>query len=298
MESILEGDAVPSEIVVVDQSDEPEPPSSDLSNGRGTFLIHVPTSSRGLSAARNLGIRSARHDILVFVDDDMLATRTWYAALISALLDTGERGVVTGQVRPTDSEVPGGFAPSTKTGDERMVYAGRVPADVLYPNNMALFRSAVDAVGGFDERLGAGTRRFPGAEDNDFCFRLLEGGYHIVYEPGAVLYHRAWRASGEYLRIQWRYARGQGGFYAKHLSVRDPYVLRRLLVDVARRCWRLVHETRTRPRVAAGNAVFVAGLVSGAAEWLVTERLLARQHATNESGRELQRWTRRARELR
>ncbi len=285
VESVLEGDAVPAEIVIVDQSDAPEAPLSDRLSERGADLVHVPSRSRGLSAARNVGIRSARHPVLVFADDDMIATPTWYRVLLSSLVEAGERTVVTGQVRATEPEVRRGFAPSLKTGGERVVYAGRLTVDVLYPNNMALFRLAIEEVGGFDERLGAGTPRFPGAEDNDFGFRLLEAGYRIVYEPNALLYHRAWRARREYLRLQWRYARGQGGFYAKHLSIRDRFMLRRLLLDIGTRCRRIVLDGPRWPRAAAGHAVFITGLVVAAAEWLVTHRLRASGPAAQASKR-------------
>jgi hypothetical protein len=140
---------------------------------------------------------------------------------------------------------------------------------------MALYRAVFDRIGGFDERLGPGKRRFPGGgEDNDFCFRLLESGHRVVYEPGAVVYHRAWRGEGEYVGTRWRYGRGQGGFYGKHLRLRDPYILRQLVRQVGHLCTEAVRELPTRPRHAAGSAAYAAGIVTAATEWLVIERLL------------------------
>jgi GT2 family glycosyltransferase len=279
IESILSGQRVPDEIVVIDQSDhlKSESPRARGDGGdRGCVIVHVHSGSKGLSAARNEGLRTARHGIIVFVDDDMVATPTWLEALVSPLLDSEPRTVVTGQVRATAPEVPGGFALSLKTDEEGVVYEGRVPADVLYPNNMALPRAAFDEVGGFDERFGAGMRRFPGAEDNDFCFRLLEAGYRIVYEPRALLYHRAWRPPDQFLRLQWRYARGQGAFYGKHISLQDRYMLQRLGRDIVGRSSRVALVLVRRPGSAAANAVFVAGIMSAVVEWLLTERLLQR----------------------
>jgi GT2 family glycosyltransferase len=142
---------------------------------------------------------------------------------------------------------------------------------------MALYRAVFGRIGGFDERLGPGKRRFPGGgEDNDFCFRLLESGHRVVYEPGAVVYHRAWRGEGEYVGTRWRYGRGQGGFYGKHLRLRDPYVLRQLVRQVGHLCTQAVRELPTRPRRAAGSAAYAAGIVTAATEWLVIERLLGK----------------------
>jgi O-antigen biosynthesis protein len=270
--SMLGGVKVPAEIVVIDQSDIPDPGLAANLNAQGCAVVHRPSRTRGLSAARNEGVAVARNELLVFVDDDMIAPPTWFLALVSTLLERGRRTVVTGQVRPGEPEVPGGFAPSLITAAQPIVYAGRVGDDILYPNNMALFRSAVDEVGAFDERLGAGTKRFPGAEDNDFCYRLLEAGYEIIYEPRALLYHRAWRSPTNYVRHRWQYGRGQGGFHGKHVGLRDRHILWRLVRDSGSLGWRTVRDAPRRPRVAVGHMAFLAGMLSAFARWTMTER--------------------------
>ena len=266
VESVLAGDEVPAEIVVVDQSRAPHPRLADSS----APVRYVWSHSVGLSRARNVGIATARHDLLVFTDDDLLVEPNWVGTLVRALVGAGPRAVVTGQVRPTEPETPGGFAPSTKLEQRPAVYSGRRQLGVLFPNNMALRRSAVDEVGLFDERLGVGST-YPSSEDNDLCFRLLEAGYRIVYVPEAVVYHRAWRGRGDYLPLRWRYGRGQGAYYAKHLSVRDPYILGCLGRDALRHAIRAARLGR-RPGLATAEAAYVAGLLAGAVQWLLTER--------------------------
>jgi GT2 family glycosyltransferase len=226
--------------------------------------------SVGVSRARNLGIAAARQAVLAFIDDDVLAAPTWLERLVQALVAAGPGSVVTGQVRPTEAPAPGAFAPSLKVDESGAVHAGRVGQDVLYSNNMALPRAALEAVGGFDSRLGPGAR-FSAAEDNDLGFRLLEAGYRIVYVPEAVAYHRAWRAQREYLPLLWRYGRGQGAYCAKHLSLRDRYMLGRLVRHTLRHAARGVGLARRQRFQACAEGVYVLGLLAGAAEWLLTE---------------------------
>jgi GT2 family glycosyltransferase len=264
--SILEGDRVPEEIVIIDQSDVPHP---ELSLMDAVRYIH--TTSRGSSRARNEGIAAARYDLLAFTDDDMHATRGWFAALMGALECAGPNTVLTGQVIQGPPESEGAFALSVKNDPAREIFEGRPGTDVLYTGNMALHRSAFEAVGLFDERLGAGTP-LPAAEDNDFGFRLLEAGYRIMYVPEAALYHRAWRTPREYIPMRWAYARGQGAYLAKHLTLRDWYMLIRLAASSKNHlCGALVHLPR-QPHRALGDLVYVAGLLSGATEWLLTYR--------------------------
>ncbi|MFN8473414.1 MAG: glycosyltransferase [Anaerolineae bacterium] len=269
--SVLRGRATPTEILIMDQSDEPHPTLSTLGSVRGCDVRYVRTRARGESPAKNEAMAIARYPILVFTDDDVLVTPDWFATLVAALLDAGPRSVVMGQVPPLNEGNADGFAPTKKLGDTPEVYEGRVGVDVLCPINMAMYRSVFDEVGGFDERLGAGAP-FAGAEDNDFGFRALEAGYRIVYEPRAVVYHRAWRRERDYLRVRWTYAQGQGAFYAKHLSLHDRYILRRLVREVTRRVERIAQRIRWLDRrKALGDTVYILGLLYGTTQWLLTQ---------------------------
>jgi GT2 family glycosyltransferase len=269
IDSVLQGDEVPTELVIIDQSDVPQSTLANLKTNRLCEIRYIWTTSIGLSRARNTGIATARYWILAIIDDDMFVTPTWFGSLIRALVRAGDRAVVTGRVLPTEAEVPGGFVPTFMPSAIAAVYQGRIGTDVLAGGHMATYRSILDAVGGFDERLGAGAD-FPAADDNDLGFRLLESGYRIVYVPEAVLYHRAWRGDGEYLRIRWSYGRGKGGFYTKYLSLMDPYMLRRMAWDILHRVFLFPHRLWCDPRRAWGDIVYIAGILSGATQWALT----------------------------
>src|SRR5919109_708164 len=135
---------------------------------------------------------------------------------------------------PGEAAEPGAFAPATTTRVQRVEYRGRVGEDVLFPNSMAVWRTAFDEVGLFDERLGAGAH-FPSSEDNDWGYRLLEAGYTIVYEPDIIAHHRAWRSRAAWVPLRWSYGRGQGAYFAKWLSLRDSYMSHRLWRDLKTR---------------------------------------------------------------
>jgi GT2 family glycosyltransferase len=271
VESILEGDHLPDELIIIDQSTTPHPTLADVRTTHGCAVRYIWTEDVGLCRANNLGITAARHDLLVFTHDDIKATPQWYGTIVRAVVEAGPRSVVFGRVLPETADQPGGFAPSTIVREEPAVYRGRIYDDVLYPLNMAMFRSTFDEVGLFDERLGPGTP-YPAAEDNDFGFRVLEHGYQIVYAPEAVIYHRAWRTSRDYLPLRWSYGRGQGAFYAKHLSLRDRYIVRRVLRELIQHTLRLSLVLRGQRRAALGSMAYMLGLLSGAIQWCLTGR--------------------------
>ncbi len=267
--SVLAGDAVPTEIVIVDQSVVPHPTLPTLTS-QACAIRYIPSRSIGLCRARNEAVAAARYELLAFTDDDMRAEPAWYGTLLRALIAARPRAVVTGRVLAAEPDRPGGFAPALVDSPAPAQYAGRIWSDVLAAGHMAMERSAIAEVGPFDERLGAGGR-FPAADDNEFGYRLLEAGYRIVYEPRAVLYHRAWRTSRDFLPLRWSYGRGKGGFYAKHLSLRDPYILGRLTWDLGRRVLWLPYRILRRQQRAIGDIVYGAGVLRGLVEWLWTE---------------------------
>ena len=194
--SILAADDVPKEIVVVDQSTEPQLDLAGLSSD-GCDVRVVASSIHGLGQARNDGVAAASHDVLVFVDDDMLADPKWLRELVGALVGAGPKTVVTGAVEATRGESWRGFTPATQAHPRGAVFEGRLGRDVLAGGHMAIERSAIEDVGGFDPRFGSGAA-YPAADDNDLGFRLLELGYRIAYVADAILYHRAWRSGWRY----------------------------------------------------------------------------------------------------
>ncbi len=266
--SVLADDPPPAEVVVVDQSDRPDPHVADLHAG-SSVVRYVWTGTPGLCAARNLGSDEARNETIVYCDDDVLVRPGWLSALVAGLGGNGEPTVATGRVLAGTPEVPRAFVPATVLGEERAVYEGRLDRDVLAGGSMAIRRQALRAVGGWDTRLGPGTS-FPAAEDNDLGFRLLEAGYRVVYVPEAVVSHRAWRPPTSYPGVRWRYGLGKGGFYAKHASLRDRHVLRRGIRDVGRRFARLPRVVWRRPVYALGELAYAAGVLYGFGRWQLT----------------------------
>lgn len=271
VESIFNGLEVPDEIIVIDQSDLPDGNLAALSTERRSKIRYKWTTPLGLSHARNLGVKIAQNDWLVFTDDDVLVTPGWFGALLRALIKESERTAVTGRVLALKEASNQGFAPSTREDDRPVVYKGRVGQDPLNSVNMAFRKFAMAEIGGFDERLGPGTR-FPSAEDNDFGFRLLDAGYRIVYVPQAVLYHRAWRTGRDFLTLRRNYGIGRGAFYAKHMHWHDRFTLKRMVQDVWNHLiWFVSGYRRDRLR-AYGNVLLAGGIIHGVVSWLLTQR--------------------------
>ena len=273
IESVLAARRVPSEIVVIDQSRSADN-ALPQDNVRGCEIRYVHSPTSGLSRGRNIGVRMASNDVVVMLDDDMLVQADSLERLIAAHDGPGSRTVANGQVLSAPSQQPGLSQPLYALIEltEFETFRGRQPDQVVYGANVRLTRTVLLEIGGYDERLGAGSR-FPGSEDNDLSMRLLDAGCEVRHVPDAVMLHQAWRTRAGRVRLRWNYSKGQGGFYAKHASLRDPYVLKLAVRDARDRLRWAVAATLRSPETTAAELVSLAGLLWGAIEWCARYRI-------------------------
>jgi GT2 family glycosyltransferase len=224
LRSVLACDPSAAEVVVVDQSGSTEV-GALVERIADPSVRRVTCDGSGTARAMNRGLAEAAHDTVFVTHDDCTVAGDWIGVGIR-LATASPDAIITGRVLPPDDS---GYVPSTKTDTERHDYTGVLTSGVLYPANMVVSRDAICAIGGFDER-----RSLLVAEDNDLCYRWLADGRPFHYEPDLVVWHHDWRTPQELVRTHVAYARAQGGFYAKHLYLRDFRVLRLLAWDLRR----------------------------------------------------------------
>jgi glycosyltransferase involved in cell wall biosynthesis len=190
---------VGDELVVVDAASTSDEVATVAARA-GATVVRCETG--GASAARNAGWRAARHDLVAFTDDDCRPAIGWANEVAHALtqLDAVCGRVIAegdGYLSVLEDRVARDYAPG---GD---------PALLGHGANLAVRRAALHAVGGWDERLGPGTR-WPGAEDKDLLLRLLAAGHSAGYRPDPVVRHVQWRTRTQALRTELGYGRGLG----------------------------------------------------------------------------------------
>jgi GT2 family glycosyltransferase len=209
-------------VVVVDQS---APPDAELARRAAAdpHLEVVPDGGSGLSRARNIGARRTRTEWVAFLDDDCVPEPDWAERLEQELGRHPEADIVTGHVDPGSPR--GDYVPASAFPVERpALRRGRFrhPGHLGLGVCMAVRRSAIERLGGWDERLGAGVPRFPAAEDMDFNYRLLRDGGAGFVTPAARSRHEQWRSPRELESLYRGYMRGWSGFALKHLRTGDP----------------------------------------------------------------------------
>lgn len=176
-------------------------------------VLHHPRS-KGPAAARNTGLAACSTDFVAFLDSDVAPRRGWLEALLGHFCDPTVALVAPRIVGLSQGEnVVARYEAVHSSLDLGQREAPVLPhSTVSYVPSAAIIcrSSAIREVGGFDETLHSG-------EDVDLCWRLIEAGARLRYEPIALVGHdhrtelRGWLARKAFY-----------GGSAAPLSVRHP----------------------------------------------------------------------------
>jgi mycofactocin system glycosyltransferase len=149
-----------------------------------TVLRHG--KSKGPSAARNTGLAACETDFVAFLDSDVVPRRGWLEALLGHFCDPAVALVaprIVGLCEPQN--LVARYEAVRSSLDLGHREAPVVPyGTVSYVPSAAIIcrRAALNDVGGFDETLKSG-------EDVDLCWRFIEAGARLRYEPIALVGH-------------------------------------------------------------------------------------------------------------
>lgn len=159
-------------------------------------------TGRGPAAARNRGLHEARGAIIAFVDDDCLPEPTWLKNLCQGYEENEQLAGTGGQTLPADR---GSLI--SRYLDQlvfRQPHRDASGVTFLLTNNASFRRDRLLELGGFDESFP-----YPAGEDVDLCRRLRQRGYRLDYRPEARLTHRHAATLAGFLRLSYRYGKGE-----------------------------------------------------------------------------------------
>jgi GT2 family glycosyltransferase len=233
LEHISKSSYQDKEIIVVDGSNSPEIIEANKADSEVCGAAYFSIPGIGLCKGRNLGIHESSGDIIIFVDDDILIKED---TIDNIMPNFDEPKVMACSVRilplgDNESAVMQGRLISSDGGENRFRATPeelkvsllikttinqithplkKIPSSKLPPPlNTGPFcffayrREVFNLVGEWDEGLGGGTPA-GGAEDVDMAYRVLKGGYDIVYEPKAEVYHVYRPTYEELSKVQYR----------------------------------------------------------------------------------------------
>jgi glycosyltransferase involved in cell wall biosynthesis len=198
------------EVIVIDQNSDDR--LAPLFRDHSRLAIRHLRSMRGLSRARNVGLRAASGALIAIPDDDC-----WYPpdllASVARWFDSHrEFGLLGTSVRTAGGQLAGPNSPNEPqpcTKDN--VWRCGV--------STALFMRRVvsDMVGDFNEDIGAGAASiYQSGEETDYILRALELGFQMWFEPSLTVHHPPLDSIARLKKTSYPFALGTGWVLRRH----------------------------------------------------------------------------------
>jgi glycosyltransferase involved in cell wall biosynthesis len=225
LESLLRQTFRCYEVIVVDDASTDR--TSDIVSNYPFKLIKNEIN-RGPAHCRNMGVRPARANILVFTDSDCQVAPDWLEEIKNGF-DQSRTDAIMGrlQLKPStylgDSISALGFPAGGSIGFEKI---WRVDAhgytNSLSTCNCAIREDAFRQVGGFEE-----TFPYAGGEDSFLAYSLRQNGYRIKFCPRVLVHHAARDSVRSF--FTWQYKRGISSYiFASKITSPHNFISLRL----------------------------------------------------------------------
>lgn len=172
------------ELIIVDQNPDGILDSLVRRYQDRFLLIHL-RSERGLSRARNVGLKHISGNLVAFPDDDCWYSSDLLEKVKSSFCQNLDWDGITG--RPVDERRPNAYPRFPRVSgwvDKKNVWRRGISFTIF------LRASVVRAIGNFDESLGAGSASGKlSAEETDYLIRTVENGFRIHYCSDLSVFH-------------------------------------------------------------------------------------------------------------
>ncbi|MGH3531867.1 MAG: mycofactocin biosynthesis glycosyltransferase MftF [Mycobacterium sp.] len=210
-------------IIVVDDGSSTPIERDDFVGAHCDIEVLRHSQNKGPAAARNTGLAACTTGFVAFLDSDVAPRRGWLEALLGHFCDPTVALVAPRIVGLTQSDhLVARYEAVRSSLDLGQREAPVIPyTTVSYVPSAAIIcrSSTLRDVGGFDETLQSG-------EDVDLCWRLVEAGARLRYEPIAQVAHDH--------RTDLRHWMARKAFYggsAAALSARHPDKMAPLVIS-------------------------------------------------------------------
>lgn len=191
------------EIVIVEASDNYKP----IKISNKIKHIFIPTREAGFSNQRNIGVKNASYDNIIFIDDDVIVSDDWFKNMLNSVNES--IFAMMGAVFPENPNIVGfceGVLGHPGGGFRFHHFSqGRViPVESVSTCNTLFKKEVIKKAGFFSLNQKYGT------EDTDISLKISEklGKGKLFYNPNAIVYHKP-RNSIKKI-IPWYIRRGKG----------------------------------------------------------------------------------------
>lgn len=203
------------ELLIIDQNDDGSIDNIVHKYKQFFFIKHVKIKDRGLSLARNVGLKYINDGIVAFPDDDCEYPPQLLEVVRKTFEDKKGYRIITGISIDKEKKIPSNGKWKANS------------CEISFKNifqTLTSFTIFINFLGEkiqfFDEKLGIGAS-FGSAEEMDYVYRLLKRDYRGFYYPEKIIVYHPLKgvnfAKFQDIKRAFSYSMGMGAFFKKHL---------------------------------------------------------------------------------
>jgi GT2 family glycosyltransferase len=198
IEYLLRQNTKPDEILVIDQTLHHEPQTEDYlrqwnSDGQ---IRWIRLDKPSIPKAMNKALICAKHDIVLFLDDDIIPDENLITSHASNYENSDIWGVAGQVLQPRQivETLTNAYGQNNSEKDISFRFNSDRKRFITscMAGNFSMRRERAIQIGGFDENFVGDAYRF----ETEFCRRLIRNGGKVIFEPGASLRHLQIKTGG------------------------------------------------------------------------------------------------------
>jgi len=220
------------------------------------FTVFETLQNHGRAAARNLGIKNAKHEVVLLIDGDIIATRE----LLSSHLNwhkkfPEENFAMLGRITWFPELNITSFMHWLEHGGQLLAYddlkhGKKVNYTHFYTGNISFKKSFLVKNGLFDESFGRNI-----FEDLELAYRLTKKNLKLIYNKNALGYHYHLTNLCQYEKRMQAVGRGARIIFKKHPELKNQIALS-------------AHTPRTVANQFFSPIYFVIGKIFNSSKWM------------------------------
>jgi molybdenum cofactor biosynthesis enzyme MoaA/glycosyltransferase involved in cell wall biosynthesis len=210
-----EFESLEAEIVVVDDKADKKIQKMLQAFEQARFPVHYfSQQAKGPAAARNLGIKQAKADIIGFIDDDCIACENWLSLMYQAHIKHRECVAVGGDTLVGYESIAAQIGQFLSTCSIQTFIDSKLQT-IFFPTCNVSIKKTLFKTIAFNEKFP-----LPGGEDLEFFWQAYKQGYKMYWDKNIKVLHYRDKSMKSFIRQAYNY--GRGNYYVQYIHKDHP----------------------------------------------------------------------------